>query len=159
MTLSTRTIRYFAGLVVLFAASASCDLVAPRDDVARGTFALVVPAGPDPAITAWTDGDERLQILADTLRFEGSSMVQRALAFRRVRLSLGTVELHHLNFEMEYRLRGMTLEMGSFQPCPPNASCVANDVGTYDAATGTINLTTYRFGARAQVVFARIPGQ
>jgi len=130
----------------------ACATTAPRRAVPPGTFVLTSFNGRGPTVTTDTSATEYGQLIADTLIFEDATHVLRATVFRRVSTVFGFDETYRPRVELEYRLRGDQIEIGSFAPCPD--LCVPNDVGTFDGTS--IAVTTYRYGNSPQVVFSRV---
>ena len=148
-------IRHAAQGLLLAALSAcgSSGPVGPRASVRAGTYAMTSVNGHAPAVTTDSTAQEWGQIIADTLIFVSDTKVQRHLVFRRVNTVVGSDNVYRPMLELDYRLDGERLEMGSFSCID---LCVANDVGTYSPSDGAISLTTHWYGAAPQVTFARV---
>jgi hypothetical protein len=144
-------------LAVLVAALSACNSSGPggpRQSVPAGTYVMTSVNGHAPAVTTDSSAHEWGQIIADTLIFVSDTKVQRHLVIRRVDTVYGSDNVYRPMVELEYRLDGERIEMGSFSPCPD--LCVRNDVGTYSPGDGSISLTTYWYGAAPLVRFARV---
>src|SRR5262249_25481263 len=145
MRLRTRLLRH-AALAGLVAALCACDSGrsgGPRASVRAGTYALTSVDGHPPAVPTDSTAQEWGQIRADTLVFSSDSRVERHIVFRRVNTVLGSDVVYRPNLELEYRLEGERLEIGSFSPCSIAAICLPNDVGIYFPGDGAISLTTH----------------
>lgn len=88
----------------------------------------------------------RYELLAETLLFEPGGKVLRERSIRRTHSSVGRDTTYTHRNQQEYRLRGQRLEIGAFQPCPPNANCVGNDVGTVTGPQIEVLTGLYRTG-------------
>lgn len=90
---------------------------------------------------------ERYELLSDVLLFRPRGTVIRERTIRRTDLAAGRDTTYAHRVEQEYRLRGQVLEIGSFQPCPPNALCVGNEIGTVSGPHLEVRSSLYRTGA------------
>ena len=120
-----------------------------------GRFVLTTVNGkPLPALVDTSAVDYGV-VLADTIDLDATGVATRAFAFRRVNTSLGTDVVYPIRQVLAYRLGpGTTIEIGSFTPCPANASCIANDVGTL--TVDGMELVSGRYGAAPHLTFVRV---
>jgi hypothetical protein len=65
---------------------------------------------------------------ADTVILDGLGGAVRATTSHHVSATYGA-SAAHFRITLAYRLRGDSIEIGSFRPCPPNADCVGNERG------------------------------
>lgn len=95
-----------------------------------GTYELQQANGAPLPFLLSSDASERYELVSEVLVFDPEGKVLRERRIRRTDLATGhdTIDAH--SFQQEYRVRGDLLEIGSFHPCPPNANCVGNDIGT-----------------------------
>lgn len=122
-----------------------------------GSYALTAVNGrPLPAVVD-TGASGFGAVLADTLVFGPDGRVTRTFVLRRVEAARAGDATSHPRLDLEYRLRGTSLRVGWFTPCPPNALCIANDSGTVSPDGAAVALTTHLYGARPRLEFARVP--
>lgn len=93
-----------------------------------------------------SEAGERYELLAESLTFAPDGQVLRARTFRHSQVGTGRDTTYIREVEEAYLVRGRRLEIGRFQPCPPNANCLANDVGA--ASSRWIELRSPRYGPR-----------
>ena len=88
---------------------------------------LVGVDGPSlPALIGAQAGDSTF-LVADTIHFLAGGRAERSVRYAR-RGVYGASETP-FRWTQDFELTGARLEIGSFTPCPPNASCVANEIG------------------------------
>ena len=119
--------------LLLFALLFGCsDGTAPR--YLAGYYVLEKVNGqPLPAVL-YSDASQTNSIISGTLFFDDDANADAFLHRREVKQST-TIEEHFTGI-LNYRLRGNTIEIDRFPPCPPNALC---DTATY---SGTISGST-----------------
>jgi hypothetical protein len=136
--------------MVCLAAAASliacADPTAPAEAALEGSFSLKsVDDGPVPAVLG-TSGDVRYVLVSDHVTFDGEGSVHRSRVIRHENVVSGQVTIYSNSFTQDYRVRGDTVEIGGFVPCPINALCVPNEVGTF--ASNEVVLTMLFDGVR-----------
>jgi hypothetical protein len=95
----------------------------------EGTYQLVRAEGASLPFTIWDTGAEDVTLLDERLIFQSDGTVERR-TLRRFREGVPVQEREEwVVMEQEYRLEGRTITVGWFNPCPPNALCIANDSG------------------------------
>ncbi|MDF1504384.1 hypothetical protein [Roseisolibacter sp. H3M3-2] len=130
------------------------DGTAPAPATEAGRYVATSLRGrPLPAVTD-SSAQEFGVLLADTLELDGRGGGRRAYAVRRVHRALGIDTVYRVAAPTAYRRDGARLVVGSFTPCPPNASCLANDEGTVEPTR--VTLATQRYAGGDPVVLARV---
>jgi hypothetical protein len=131
MTFSSTVPGLLAVSVVLAALTiVACDgFPTGTDTTLSGTFELTaVEGGPLPA-EIWSDQRAAGALHADRLEFHPDGTVTRRYHFVITEHQSNEVEVIEATHAMEYRRRGRSVEIGRFDPCPPNAFCRPNDTG------------------------------
>lgn len=118
-------------LVVLAAVAACSDATAPAERRLEGYFVLATVDEARPPVLVSTSGTSKYFLVTDNLGFDGKSEVGRHRVIREENTTTGQVTVYSNSFTQDYRVRGDSVEIGSFTPCPPNALCVANERGTF----------------------------
>jgi hypothetical protein len=138
--MTPRRLPALAALLVLFVLPACREATAPS--VPLGIFVLHDIAGTAPPVTYDWGLDGTLSVLGDTIELDGAGTAIRALRIRRtgsIYWQVDTVyDVYTAQRPQQYRLDGTRIEIGSFQPCPINAFCVANDTGRLEGAVLTL---------------------
>jgi len=105
----------------------------------------------------WEEADGRsATLVAETLTFEPLRTVR---VDRTLRLTDGdgVATTESTTWRVEYRVRDGRVELGSFTPCPPNALCLANDVGTFqDGAISVVSAQYAVDGSPAVLRYERV---
>lgn len=142
-------LRIVRGMVCLAAAASlmACgDPTAPAEAALEGPFSLKsVNDTPVPVVVS-TSGDVRQLLTSDHVTFDGKGSVNRTRVIRHENIASGQVTIYSHSFTQDYRVRGDSVEIGSFIPCPINALCAPNEVGTF--AANEVVLTTLFYGGR-----------
>ena len=116
--------------IVLAAAACGGDGLDPARSELNGRYALAAAEGAPLPLVLWTESSgASAALLADTLAFTPDGRVTRTRVLRHTD-ARGTVATETAAFTVEYRRRAHSIEIGRFTPCPINAICVGNDVGT-----------------------------
>lgn len=121
-------------------------------------YRLVRVNGAPPPATLWQQADgSSATLLAEELTFQAVGTVRIARSLRLTdAAAVATDEAR--SWAAEYRVRDRRIEMGSFTPCPPNALCIANDVGTLQVDAIVIESGRYAIGdAPALLRYERVP--
>jgi hypothetical protein len=118
------------GAVLAILTVIACDGVPTGTDTTlSGSFELTaVEGGPLPA-EMWSDQRAVGALHADWLEFRPDGTVTRRYHFVVTEHHSDDAEVIEATHEMEYRRRGRSVEIGRFDPCPPNAFCRPNDTG------------------------------
>jgi hypothetical protein len=137
-------------LVALLFAVACNEADGPRvglpPGAEAGTYVLRTVNGRGvPAITD-SSATEFGVLEADTVTLDGRGGVMRGMSLRRESTVYGT-SVARQRFAESYRLNGAAIEIGFFSPCPPNALCIQNEMGTVDVRT----MTLFRSGIYTKV--------
>lgn len=90
-----------------------------------------------PAIVSAGQADTSFMLSA-TLTLDGTGHGIRSEHWRYV-FQPNQVEEGTFTANVEYRISGENIELGSFQPCPPNALCEGNKVGRFTSTTLTLS--------------------
>jgi hypothetical protein len=102
-------------------------------------------------------GLEEYTTLSESITFDPSGAATHERTMRQVSRHTGRDTTYTLVDEAAYRQSGARVEIGRFRPCPPNAFCPANDVGTLRGADLVLTSSMYNTGsgARPILVFTR----
>jgi len=111
-------------------AIAACDgFPTGTDGILSGSFELTaVEGGPLPA-EMWSDPRAVGTLHSDRLEFRPDGTVTRRYRFVITDHQSDEAEVIEATHELEYRRRGRRVEIGRFDPCPPNVFCRPNDTG------------------------------
>lgn len=114
---------------------ACTESTAPR--ITSGVFVLESVNGQGvPAIVIASQTDTSFMLSA-TLTLDGAGRAVRSEHWRHVYQS-NQVEEGTFTANVEYRITGDNITVGSFQPCPADALCEGNKVGKYTSTTFTL---------------------
>jgi len=124
-------VRAFSSTLVI-AAMAACggDAMSPELQL-QGLYILKTVDAQQLPVPLWTENGQTLWLLSETLGFDGRGGVARTFSWRRDSLDVIGVEAQTPSLPFQYRVRGNGVALGSFAPCPPNALCIAPDVGVF----------------------------
>lgn len=138
-----------AGVCVI----ASCSEPLSTVDL-KGDYSLSqVDGKPLPALI-WTSGEQRFLVTGESLSFDGHGTVTRATGERFENTTTGAVRTEVVRRTAHYRIMNSTIEIGSFTPCPVDAICVANDIGSFSKQQ--ISLTVHLSGTPQQFVYLAV---
>lgn len=146
-----RLLASFACAAVL-AASACREGTAPS--AAAGTYVLREIAGVALPVTYYSAPDGTYAVVADTIELDGSGGAYRTFLVEVTRSIYHADTVYGARHPAQYRVDGTRIEIGSFQPCPDNAICAANDTGQLVGAI--LVLETTRTGQRRTWSYERI---
>lgn len=118
-----------------------------------GTFDLVRVDGRELPAELWEDSGQSGVLHHEELEFLPAGRVVRSYRFVLTYLPTGEEVVSDVTFESEYRIRGSTVEIGRFEPCPPNALCLPNDVGM--VRNGRLELQSWRWSGATAIYRAR----
>lgn len=143
-----------AGLCVGLTFLTACgDPTAPQEASLTGAYTLsAVDGAPVPALLNESNGFRYL-LVSDFLDFDGNGSLHRVRVIRHENTLTSEVTIYSNSFTQDYRVRGDSVEIGTFIPCPPNAFCVRNELGTF--TTEQIILTAGQWGDR-RLAFRRL---
>jgi hypothetical protein len=146
--MSITAVRRVLQVVSVCAACAACahEPAGPESEV-TGTYGLASVDGDTLPAVLWTEGGVTLRLGTDLLIFDGRGGVTRTFTWQRDSLPVGMVESGTQTAVLQYRVRGDSVELGTFTPCPPNALCIGNDVGVRAPATLVLDSRQF-FGHR-----------
>jgi hypothetical protein len=117
-------------LALIPIAIAACDgFPTATSDTLSGSFVLATVEGAPLPAELWSVADFAGVLHADHLDFRPDGTVTRNYRFMITRQGTDRVEDVEMTLELEYRRRGRSIEIGRFEPCPPNALCAPNDTG------------------------------
>lgn len=155
---SRRLAALAAAACLALLAACDDDGLGPEMRLAGERYRLARANGqPLPALL-WQDTDGRsAALVAEELTFEPLRMVR---VHRTLRLTdaAGVATTESGIWRLEYRLRDGRIELGSFTPCPPNAACIANDVGTLHGDAIVVESGRYSIDrAPALLRYDRVP--
>ena len=131
-----------AGLIV-----AACDsesVTAPGS--VKGNYYLERVDNVSLPVVFSASASERYQLLWENLYFDGNGVVTRTQRVDYENTVTGEKRSSESSVTAEYRVKGDSIEIGSFTPCPINALCVANDLGV--VADGVLVVRSARYGGR-----------
>ncbi|HEU0076356.1 MAG TPA: hypothetical protein VFQ76_01830 [Longimicrobiaceae bacterium] len=153
----TSAARLLAALVLCASAAlAACDGDGPAGpgEPLTGRYLLhAVDGRPLPHVISSVPTEEHT-LLAEAITFHASGRATRERTSRRLRALEGRDTTYTLVARAEYRRSGTRVEIGFFRPCPPNASCPANDVGTVEGEEMVLASGLYRTRPGAAPVLA-----
>jgi hypothetical protein len=133
------------GLAVLLSACRSTEASGPQSLL--GKFVLVRANDAQLPFLLSSDQYARYTLMGETLSFDGADSVLRTRTLYVEDFTRGTVNKVTSSFMQSFRVRDGTVEIGSFAGCPPNASCVPNDLGTVTG--GSIFLSSWLYNRAA----------
>jgi hypothetical protein len=136
----------FAGFCVI----ASCSEPTSTLDLQGDFYLSQVDSRPLPALI-WTSADERFLVTAESLSFDGHGTVTRTTAERFENTHTGAVRSELITRTAQYKVTNSSLEIGSFTPCPADAICVGNDIGSFSKEQ--ISLTVHLSGKPQDFVY------
>ncbi len=109
-----------------------------------GAFELVRMDGRGLPVELWGDSLETGVLQREELEFHPAGRVDRSYRLTITPLAGGEAHVSDITYESEYRIQGRRVEIGRFEPCPPNAWCIPNDVGELRA--GHLEIHSGRWG-------------
>jgi len=137
----TRTTSLLLVMVLLLA---SCDTFSTSDsEQLTGSYDLVLAGVKPVPVEVWREQGVSGVLASERLEFLVDGSVIRSHRFVETELATGTEEVFEYTEEMEYRRSGRSIEIGRFTPCPPNALCAPNDIGTL--RSGGLDLASFRW--------------
>ena len=93
--------------------------------------------------TLWTQDDgASATLVGESLVFGAGDRLERQRVIRQ-RSAQGETTTEASTIPLAYRRAGPSIEIGWFEPCPPNALCIANDRGTL--TTSEVRLTSHMY--------------
>jgi hypothetical protein len=135
------------GLVALAPVFWSCNATeAPVPAVRSGIYVLTAVDGRAPAYMIDSSAAGFTDVDSEVLIFSSGNRLFDQLTLYRNDVAHGQQDLWVQSLELQYELRGDTIEISTIGPCPANDYCFANDVGRYLPDLGVIRLTTSKFG-------------
>ena len=98
----------------------------------------------------------RYQLLGENLYFDGKGVVTRSQRVTYENLKTGEMRTSDASVTAEYRVKGDSIAIGYFTPCPANALCISNDAGV--VADGVLLVRSARYGGPKDLSYrAAIP--
>jgi hypothetical protein len=150
--IATRRLLASSACAVLLAASACRESTAP--DSSAGTYVLREIEQATLPVTYYSAADGTYSVVADTIELDGTGGAYRTFLVQVTRSTYEPDAIYGGRYPMGYRLDGTRIEIGYFQPCPPNALCAANDTG--HLIGGVLVLESTRTGQRRNWAYERI---
>ena len=143
--------------LVVVAAAAACtsDPVGPAERRLEGYFVLAAVDEARPPVLVMSTEQANYFLVTDNLAFDGEGEVDRYRVIRQENTATGQVTVHSNSFTQDYRVRGDSVEIGTFEPCPPNALCVANERGAFTSAR--LQLNSVAWGGRTLLFHRMMP--
>jgi hypothetical protein len=112
------------------------------------TYALTSVNGEPLPFTLWTEASgASATLVGESLVFGAGDRVERRRVLRQTSAQ-GVTTTEPMTIPQEYRRSGLAIEIGWFEPCPPNALCIGNDVGTLTSAGVRLTSNMYHVGGR-----------
>ncbi len=112
-----------------------------------GVFELIQVDGNGLPAEMWADSVARGVLEREEFEFHPDGTVIRTHRFVVTDLATNVDDVSEGVWEAEYRVQGRVIEIGRFQPCPPNAFCIPNDVGL--VRNDRLDLQSGRWGRTA----------
>jgi len=141
-------------LLLVLLALAACDTFATSaSNRLTGSYELVRVGGESVPVEVWRGYGVSGVLESERLEFSADGSVIRSNRFVETDLGTGTENVIDHTWEMEYRRNGRSIEIGRFTPCPPNALCVPNDVGTVRDGRLELESSYWTSGGRTQLVY------
>jgi hypothetical protein len=116
---------------------ACSDPTRPPERVSQFFLLESINGQPLPAIVNAAPGDTT-RILSATVNFDLAGNAFTAERWRRV-YPVNQADEATLTLDQKYRITRGTIIVGSFTPCPPNALCIGNKIGTITESTLTLS--------------------
>lgn len=115
----------------------------PRAPAIVGSYALVSGNGVPVPLLLWREPSGASATLRfETLTFSADGRAERSRALLLVSAA-GDTTREATTIAQAYRVDGARVVVGWFTPCPPNALCVGNDEGTWDASGVSLESRLY----------------
>jgi len=129
-------------LAVLGCSGDGRSILAPSA-LAGASYALTSINGQPLPFTLWSEASgASATMVSESVVFGAAGQVERRRVLRYTDAH-GAVMTETMTFPQEFRRSGLRIEIGWFRPCPPNASCIGNDLGTLTAATLRLTSNMY----------------
>ena len=94
-----------------------------------GVYDLVEADGDGLPVEVWSGESHEMTLISEELEFRPGGLVVRTSQTVTTELATSDGEVTEEVQEVEYRINGPGISMGRFDPCPPNAFCLPNDIG------------------------------
>jgi len=131
-------------LILVMVTLAACDAYSTSaSEEVTGSYDLVLAGGEPVPVEVRREHGVSSVLASERLEFLADGSVIRSQSFVETELATGTEEVFDYTWEMEYRRSGRSIEIGRFTPCPPNALCAPNDIGTL--RSGGLDLASSRW--------------
>ena len=130
----TRRLTLLAAASLAVAASCADDHPLAPAEIAGRVYVLERSGDLRPPILLSGTVGDTTQLVLESLEFGPPPRVTRSATYR-YRIGSDAPRIETYRGDMEYRIVGSQVEIGSFVPCPPNAlsDCAPNLVGTISA--------------------------
>jgi hypothetical protein len=109
----------------------------PPERVSQDFLLESINGQPLPAVVNAAPGDTT-RILSATVSFDLAGNAFTSERWSRV-YSVNQTDQGTLALQQEYRITSGEIVVGSFTPCPPNAICAGNKIGTITESTLTLS--------------------
>jgi len=100
-------------------------------------------------LPTYFSAQSNITILSASLGLDGTGKAKMTELRREVVQGIPTETLY--TSTLDYRIHGDHIEIGSFEPCPINAICAANLVGTI--SNGVLSLTIVQISIDGSIVY------